>query len=228
MTTQPDYSKIYTHAPEQHPNLILGSLQFLFWVFFRPTAFKNHLKRIHPILDTDISLITALKRESDILENPALRKFFVQGFFILPILLGVILCVAIYIYNWVLDGIVVSLRAEVALVLASCLLLGLLYTIGSNIVFTLIYATVLLLLARTPVVSLFFIIGVIIASWRPNIFHPLLIPWNSFLYSLEQIRTSRKLSLLRFHPAFWNEHSESNGTKKSRNTCGLSCLQFSA
>jgi hypothetical protein len=44
MTTQPDYSKIYTHAPEQHPNLILGSLELLFSMFFRPTAFKINIK----------------------------------------------------------------------------------------------------------------------------------------------------------------------------------------
>ena len=53
MTTQPDYSKIYSHTPEQHPNLILGSLQLLFWMFFLPKAFKNHLKRIHPVLEIE-------------------------------------------------------------------------------------------------------------------------------------------------------------------------------
>ena len=90
MTTQPDYSKIYTHAPEQHPNLILGSLQLLFWMFFRPTAFKNHLKRIHPVLESDISLITVLRGESYIRKKPALWKFILQGFFILPISLTVL------------------------------------------------------------------------------------------------------------------------------------------
>ena len=90
MTTQPDYSKIYSHTPEQHPNLILGSLQLLFWMFFLPKAFKNHLKRIHPVLETDTSLITVLRRGSGILNNPALRKFVLQGFFILPISLTVL------------------------------------------------------------------------------------------------------------------------------------------
>jgi hypothetical protein len=42
------------NAPEQHPNLILGSLQLLFWLFFRPSAWQNHLKRIDPALDTRI------------------------------------------------------------------------------------------------------------------------------------------------------------------------------
>ncbi|MDY6897537.1 MAG: hypothetical protein SWZ49_05585 [Cyanobacteriota bacterium] len=90
MTTQPDYSKIYTHAPEQHPNLILGSLQLLFWMFFRPAAFKNHLKSIHPVLETNTSLITVLRIENHLLKNPALWKFILQGFVILPVLSTVV------------------------------------------------------------------------------------------------------------------------------------------
>ena len=35
----------YTNEPEKHPNLILGSLQLLFWLFFRPSAWQNYLKR---------------------------------------------------------------------------------------------------------------------------------------------------------------------------------------
>ncbi|MFP4103125.1 MAG: ATP-binding protein, partial [Coleofasciculus sp.] len=36
----------YTDSPEQHPNLILGSLQLLFWIFFHPSAWQNHIARI--------------------------------------------------------------------------------------------------------------------------------------------------------------------------------------
>lgn len=90
MTTQPDYSKIYTHAPEQHPNLILGSLQLLFWMLFLPRAFKNHLKKIHLVFDSRDSLITLPLTESHILKNIALWKFLLQGFVILPVLLTVL------------------------------------------------------------------------------------------------------------------------------------------
>ncbi|MBD2169035.1 ATP-binding protein [Calothrix membranacea FACHB-236] len=41
----------YTDAPQQHPNLILGSLQLLFWLFFRPKAWRNHLTLIFAALD---------------------------------------------------------------------------------------------------------------------------------------------------------------------------------
>ncbi|MBV6623914.1 MAG: ATP-binding protein [Rivularia sp. (in: Bacteria)] len=93
MTTQPDYSKIYTHAPEQHPNLILGSLQLLFWMFFRPTAFKNHLQRIEPRL-----LKSKTQNHKSIQwKNPNLLRLLIQLFLILPILVkfGAILFVLI-------------------------------------------------------------------------------------------------------------------------------------
>ncbi|MEH2433951.1 MAG: hypothetical protein V7K25_06810 [Nostoc sp.] len=50
----------YTNAPQQHPNLILGSLQLLFWLVFRPSAWRNHLKPIDLILDNDYWLFRKL------------------------------------------------------------------------------------------------------------------------------------------------------------------------
>jgi hypothetical protein len=43
--TSPDLPRnAYTDAPEQHHNLILGSLQLLFWLIFRPSAWRNYLR----------------------------------------------------------------------------------------------------------------------------------------------------------------------------------------
>ncbi|GET36368.1 AAA family ATPase [Microseira wollei] len=58
----------YTDAPEQHPNLIIGSLQLLLWVFFRPSAGRNHLSRIDPSRD------------------PAFWKLLIQALLVLPVL----------------------------------------------------------------------------------------------------------------------------------------------
>ncbi|MDZ7958762.1 MAG: hypothetical protein RMY34_12925 [Aulosira sp. DedQUE10] len=52
----------YTNEPQQHPNLILGSLQLLFWLFLRPAAWRNHLERIEPALETDTSLISLMRQ----------------------------------------------------------------------------------------------------------------------------------------------------------------------
>ncbi|BAY25336.1 hypothetical protein NIES2100_51420 [Calothrix sp. NIES-2100] len=45
------FHNAYTDPPQQHPNLILGSLQLLFWLFFRPAAWRNHLTFISAALD---------------------------------------------------------------------------------------------------------------------------------------------------------------------------------
>lgn len=76
----------YTYAPEQHPNLILGSLQLLFWAVFRPRAWKNHLKRIGSLPDKkDIALFELFEdhwwRQLDV------RRFFIQEFILLPLLM---------------------------------------------------------------------------------------------------------------------------------------------
>lgn len=138
MTTQPDYSKIYTHAPEQHPNLILGSLQLLFWMSFLPTAFKNHLKQ---------GMVCGL------VENVAF-----------------------------------SISLNVSRNVAKGLMFAVVFGIGG-----IVEGIVVLGLVST------------IYYWRPFVFHPLLITWNFLLYRFEQGRTSKKTSLLRFHPAFWDE-----------------------
>ena len=50
-------------------------------------------------------------------------------------------------------------------------------------------------------------IAINIHYWRPLVFYPLLMFWNFLLYRFESEMTSKKLSLLRFHPAFWDEFS---------------------
>ena len=44
-----------TDAPELHPNLILGSLQLLFWLFFHPSAWRNHVARTRSVHCAPIS-----------------------------------------------------------------------------------------------------------------------------------------------------------------------------
>ena len=75
-----DYSKIYTHAPEKHPNFILGSLQLLFWLFFRPQAWQNHINNIVDNLDYESTDRQAVK-----LRNNELWKLSLQVNFVTPI-----------------------------------------------------------------------------------------------------------------------------------------------
>ncbi|MCU0494923.1 MAG: hypothetical protein MUD01_25330 [Chloroflexaceae bacterium] len=47
----------YSDAPPLHPNFLLGSLHLLFWLFFHPTAYRNHIARIDPTLRPNFALL---------------------------------------------------------------------------------------------------------------------------------------------------------------------------
>jgi hypothetical protein len=78
----------YTNAPDQHPNLFLGSLQLLFWIFFRPAAWRNHIARIDPTLRPDFCLA---ELSSERWRNLALRRLLFQSYLILPLLAGLLI-----------------------------------------------------------------------------------------------------------------------------------------
>ena len=78
-------SNVYLHVPEQHPNLILGSLQLPIWFFFHPSAWCHHLARIDASLRPDVYLAELSQRQW---RNPALRRLLIQGCLILPVWVG--------------------------------------------------------------------------------------------------------------------------------------------
>ncbi|AFZ03653.1 AAA family ATPase [Calothrix sp. PCC 6303] len=265
MTTPIDYTKIYTHAPEQHPNLILGSLQLLFWMFFRPTAWRNHLKRIDPILDSNTSLIGILRSNRNILKKAALWKFLFQGFVLLPVLLTIVtrlavtliliafgmspelvidfvtVCVAVGVaYGMVVGvvggvaegvvgvaygmvgGVAVGVAYGVVGGVAFGVVVGVAYGMAVGVVIGVVIGVVVGVafgmaeggafgvaygMAEGVAVGMAVGVGLTIHSWRPFIFHPLLITWNFWLYRLQQGLTYKKPSLLSLYPAFWDEWS---------------------
>jgi len=78
--------KEFADAPQAHPNLILGSLQLAVWIFFHPTAWRNHVRRIDDKLRPDFSL-AELKRSH--WRHPGLRRLLVQAYLILPVIVAV-------------------------------------------------------------------------------------------------------------------------------------------
>jgi hypothetical protein len=78
----------YTDAPELHPNLVLGSLQLLFWLFFHPSAWRNHVAHIDPKLRPNFCL-AELNREQ--WRNPILQRLLIMGFVIWPLLAGLLM-----------------------------------------------------------------------------------------------------------------------------------------
>ncbi|MEH2023644.1 AAA family ATPase [Nostoc sp.] len=115
----------YTDAPQQHPNLILGSLQLLFWLVFRPSAWRNHLKRIDPALDSDSSLIILLRQKR--WRNLALWRLFIQGYFILPILANLLLGLVL----WALGEPI----ANIAFPVAFGVVFGVVFGVAFDVVF---------------------------------------------------------------------------------------------
>ncbi|MBV6623912.1 MAG: hypothetical protein KI793_13415 [Rivularia sp. (in: Bacteria)] len=276
MNNQPDYSKIYTHTPQQHPNLILGSLQLVLWMFFHPQAFRNHLKSIHPSFTANISFITVLQK-LDIFKISAMWKFILQGLLILPLLLtvlsiaiiilllvsisnmslgeaislflicfsyaillaltlgislgliysiargitvtttvAVVVSIAIVIFYavYIGDGATVGDNYHVAVALAYGLGLGIAAAVATKIAYglsiALAYSLALFIVGES---TLGLVGGIAVAMvitihyWRPVVFHPLLIIWNFLLYRFESRKNIKKISLLRFHPAVWDEFS---------------------
>jgi hypothetical protein len=86
--TQHGLHHTYTDAPEPHPNLFLGSLQLLFWLFFRPSAWRHHVARIEPTLRPDFCLV---ELQSAQWRHPAIRRLLVQGYVVLLALSGVLI-----------------------------------------------------------------------------------------------------------------------------------------
>jgi hypothetical protein len=82
----------YTDSPEQHPNLIVGSLQLVFWIFFRPSALLNHAERI----DLDLNSNSARQRHLQ-WESPKLWRFMLQSYLVVPLLITLSLALVVWI-----------------------------------------------------------------------------------------------------------------------------------
>ena len=84
--TQPDAIRnAFTDAPELHPNLILGSLQLLFWLVFHPSAWRNYVARLDRTLRPHFSLIELNRTQRS---NPSLRRLLLMGYGIWPLFIG--------------------------------------------------------------------------------------------------------------------------------------------
>ncbi|MBD2252489.1 AAA family ATPase [Nostoc parmelioides] len=138
----------YTNAPEQHPNLILGSLQLLFWLLFRPAAWRNHLEGIDPTLDTETPLISLITQRK--WRNIALWRLIIQGYLILPILANLLLGLALWVLGEpiiniafrVVEGVVFGVVRGVAGGMAFGMAFGMAYGIVFGVTYGVVYGLV--------------------------------------------------------------------------------------
>jgi len=103
----------YTDVPEQHPNLILGSLQLLFWLFFRPTAWRKHITRIDSTLRPDFCLAELSKAQR---QNPALRRLLIQSHLILPLSTLLLIGLSLLITRRFIEAISLNAVASIVLI----------------------------------------------------------------------------------------------------------------
>jgi hypothetical protein len=63
-------------GPLPHPNLLVGSVQILAWLFFRPAVWRRYVARCDPALDPDFALIDLTWAQW---RSPAVRRLVLQS-----------------------------------------------------------------------------------------------------------------------------------------------------
>jgi hypothetical protein len=213
----------YTDAPEQHPNLILGSLQLLWWMIFHPSALRNHLTRIDPELKPDSSLLILIRKKR--WRNLGLWRLLIQGNLILPVLVGLLPGLVLWGLGVPPLRLAWGVALGVALGVASGKALGVAFFVAFVLAFvtalsggafvvafvtalnrgaldvTVATLSVALSVALSKPLDGEFTINLLL-SW---IMYPFLREWNILLYQLDKRRTATKPSFLRWHSAFWDE-----------------------
>ncbi len=115
-------SKPNSHLPTPFPNLLLGSLQLLFWLLVHPSAWRKQITRIDPTLPSDFYLA---ELSPDQWRNPALQQLLIRGYVVWPLLVGLIVWVSGIAEASHVFGAPRGMVGGVAFALALCLALGL-------------------------------------------------------------------------------------------------------
>lgn len=200
-----DFTEIYTNSPKPHPNLILGGLQLLFWLFVRPVAWYEYSQRIKDEIDS-----------WDDLRKPNVLYFLLQGYLIVPILANLIFGFILLAFGQPLQNILSILLSSIATCLALSVAFGVAFGVAGGVrreieneyfndlmLVGLVFAAVggfgfgvaggikhgiWLGIAYGFAFSVLFFLGITINVWRPIVLYPLLGLWNLYFYQLEKQR----------------------------------------
>ena len=116
----------YTDAPTLPRNLLIGSVRLLFWLFFHPSAWRNHLKRLDNTLSPYFSLADLQRQQWS---NTAVLRFLLMTFFAWPLLVGLLLG----LFLWLLGLSPTTLFLGVMLGVAVGLIVGLAASIAGSV-----------------------------------------------------------------------------------------------
>jgi hypothetical protein len=221
----------YTHHPLQHPGFLLGNLQLLFWLIFRPSAWNNRVQ--HPTLVRNnrfkffvlILMLISLFTWAVLQKDPWLQ-----------VLVCIVTSVAIGVPFTVAFELAVGMAASMIYGIAYgesigrfygvivTLVVGLIYGIAYGVTYGVVidisvgltYGIVMSLAVGVAAhvsqnvaigvsVGIAGSIGLLVNWWRPIITAALLIPWNALLYQLDLQQSEYKPSLFSKNLAFWDE-----------------------
>lgn len=120
--TAPSQSSIaYTHAPLLQSNVLLASLQLLFWLLVHPSAWRNHMARIDPQLRPDFYLVELGAYHWQL---PALRMLLIRGYVVWPLLIGILVWATGIAGASYLFGELRGLLGGIAFAVSVCVALG--------------------------------------------------------------------------------------------------------
>ena len=102
----PAASNAYTHAPELGNHPIIGSLRLLFWLFFHPSAWRNHLRRIDPKLIPNFCLADLSWHQW---QNGRLRRLLFMVLLPWPLLTALLLTLLLLLLNAPVENIIIGL-----------------------------------------------------------------------------------------------------------------------
>lgn len=121
-----EYATLYTAPPQLHPNLLVSSLQLIFWLFIRPSAWQRLIDHIAPHLPSDFAL-SDLNRTH--FQQPTLVRILLSGYLILPVLANILTGLVL----WAIGQSTEEITIGIACGLTGSLLVGLAIGLASGV-----------------------------------------------------------------------------------------------
>ena len=141
----------FSDAPTLHGNLFAGALQLLGWLFFHPSAWRNHLARVDANLRPDFSLLELSRAQW---RNPALRRLVLMGVCVIPVLMSTMTAAALRALGQPSDMLVFAVVLCLTLSVALSALAGVVYGLAASVALALatsgVFAAATLLMAQPP------------------------------------------------------------------------------
>jgi hypothetical protein len=124
-------SNAYTDVPTLHSNLLVGSLQLLFWIIFHPSAWQNHIIRIDPSLSSNFCLAQLSRTQWG---QPDIRRLLLMGYMIWPALICLIISLLLWVSGAKGETITTSVGYGIASGIAGALVIGVLVNFAASVV----------------------------------------------------------------------------------------------